>query len=154
MLASVVSLPDLSAVGRKFRDSNAYLDTPFLFRLRGSDGAELQAPAVELVIAELESTLSTFGIRIVPAPKHDNHSSVDEHELRDVLDRTVNYRREPTLLHDLDALTAIDRLRDGHRQPILEHSEGTRARSGLLLSAVMTIMSSIAAFIDANGRRS
>lgn len=182
MLASVVYLPDLSAVDRKFRDSNAYLDTPFLLRLLGFNGAELQAPAiellellrqhgagaacfdktlvelrgvlasaaqqvgsaqpgrdddiityfssqgmrradVELIIADLESTLSTLGVRIVPAPRYNHHSSVDELELRDVLDRIVNYRREPTLLHDLDALTAVDRLRDGHRQPILEHSK-------------------------------
>jgi len=181
MLASVVYLPDLGAKNRGFRDSNAYLDTPFLLRLLGFHGPELQAPAselirllrrhgagvacfditltelrgvlssaaqqvgagqagrdddivayfasqnmrradVDLIVAGLEESLRTAGVRIVPRPKHNARSSIDEQELREVMARKVNYRREPTLVHDLDCLTAIDRLRDGHHQPILEHS--------------------------------
>lgn len=67
MLASVLYLPDAGAVQRKFRDSTVYLDTPFLLCALGYQGAELAAPAVELLellrdhgagVACFDSTLS------------------------------------------------------------------------------------------------
>lgn len=56
------------------------------------------------------------------APGYTEDLRVDEAELEQVLQDEVNYMREGTLRHDLDALIAIHRLRGGRLQPILEVS--------------------------------
>lgn len=180
MLASVVYLPDLGGVQRKFTSTTVYLDTPFVLRVLGYSGAELAAPALELLdllrdlgasvacfdktvketrgvlqgaarslnsrrnygagniisyfhqqglqradvdlrAARLESDLTKCGVRILAAPPHTTTSDVDEVELERVLQQEVRYAHERALRHDLDALTAIDRLRRGRNQPILEN---------------------------------
>lgn len=60
MLASVVYLPDVGTVQRKFgRNSTVYLDTPFLLRRMGYLGEELEAPAIELT-----DLLLAYGARL------------------------------------------------------------------------------------------
>jgi hypothetical protein len=180
MLASVVYLPDVGGVQRKFVSTTVYLDTPFVLRLLGYNGADLAAPALELIellrdlgasvacfentlnetrgvllgaakslnsrrnygagniirsfrqqglqradvdlrAARLEKDLTRHGIRVLAAPPYTTTSDVDEVELERVLQEQVRYAHGRTLQHDLDALTAIDRLRRGRYQPILEN---------------------------------
>lgn len=181
MLSSVVWLPHLGAVKRRFQESTtAYLDTPFLLRALGHLGPELAGPAnellellrqhgasvacfdktvaelrgvilqvgrqlgtraprgdgdvltyfsqqgwrradVELIAAGLEAELKRLGFRVLAAPAYDCRSDINEQELEAVLAAEVRYHREQALHHDLNALTAIDRLRRGRHQPILEN---------------------------------
>lgn len=81
----------------------------------------LRRADVELIAAGLETELRKRGIDALAAPPHSSSSDIDETELERVLNEDVRYWREPALRHDLDALTAVDRLRRGRHQPILEH---------------------------------
>lgn len=49
MLASALYLPQQGEISRKFRNTTLYLDTPFILRLLGYAGPELEAPAREVV---------------------------------------------------------------------------------------------------------
>ena len=86
------------------------------FRQRG-----LQRADIEIYAGRLEKDLSSSGIRIIAAPPYTAVTDIDETELVRVLQEEVRYAHEQTLRHDLDALTAIDRLRRGRYQPILEN---------------------------------
>ncbi len=81
----------------------------------------LRRADVELIAAGLEPDLRKRGINVLTAPPHSSSSDIDESELERVLKEDVRYLRQPALRHDLDALTAVDRLRRGRHQPILEH---------------------------------
>lgn len=180
MLASVVYLPDVGAVTRKFKDSTTvYLDTPFLLRALGHVGLELAAPAnellellrengarvacfdktaselrgvilaagrslgagptggssdvrahfaqlglrradVDLIASGLEAAMSKLGIAVLAPPPYTTTSDVDETELEELLKAEVRYHQDAPMRHDLDALTAVDRLRRSRHQPVLE----------------------------------
>lgn len=181
MLASVVYLPDVGSVTRKFKDSTTvYLDTPFLLRVLGHVGPELAAPAnellellrdygarvacfdktaselrgvilaagrsmgtgwaggssdvrahftqlglrradVDIIAAGLEAAMGQLGIAVLTTPPYSATSDVDEAELQELLEKEVRYHQEAPMRHDLDALTAVDRLRRSRHQPVLEN---------------------------------
>jgi hypothetical protein len=68
---------------------------------------------VELLTARLEASLRRLRIRIRRRPPYTKRLGVDEQKLRGVLQEYVGYLRPEALTHDLDALTAIHRLRLG-----------------------------------------
>ena len=75
---------------------------------------------VELFIARLRQSLSSLRVRVNPKPRHEERLTVDESALRATLAEQVGYRDERALLHDLDSLTAIYRLRRGHSSDDIE----------------------------------
>jgi hypothetical protein len=75
---------------------------------------------VELFIARLRQSLSSLRVRVKPKPRHQEPLVVDESGLRAILEQQVGYRDESTLLHDLDSLTAIHRLRRGESSHDIE----------------------------------
>ncbi len=182
MLTSLVYLPNPGAVERKFGDVTVYLDTPFMLRALGYLGAELKAPALELLhllveggarlacfdatlaelrgvvlsatppsgrsgatptnevsrqfllrgfkkadveieAAQLDDVLRRMDVRVVAAPGYTIDLGVDERRFEEVLSRHVHYARDTTMRHDLDALTAVHRLRRGQRTSIMEDSK-------------------------------
>jgi len=68
---------------------------------------------VELIIARLEQSLSALRVQVKRRPPYEDKFCVDEGKLQSVLQEVVGYRKEETLRHDLDSLTAIHRLRYG-----------------------------------------
>ncbi len=79
-----------------------------------------KASDVELAIARLEKSLHALRVQVRPRPAHTVPLGVDEVKLRALLQQEVHYRREETLDHDLDAITAIHRLRRGQFPPHIE----------------------------------
>lgn len=75
---------------------------------------------VELLSENLEADLKGLRIGILDRPSPKVSLTVDEVALEAVLQERVGYQSRPPLLHDLDALTAIHRLRGGQRQSQLE----------------------------------
>lgn len=72
-----------------------------------------QASDVELIIARLETTLRALHVQVEPKPLHKVPLGLNEKKLESVLQDEVKYRHREPLLHDLDSLTAIHRLRRG-----------------------------------------
>lgn len=77
---------------------------------------------VEMMRATLARTLQDLRVEIVERPAHVLAWTVDEGAFERVLYDDVGYRREETMRHDLDSLTAIHRLREGRPQLSLEES--------------------------------
>lgn len=71
------------------------------------------ASDITLEIARVEKSLALLGIHKVARPPATIALTVDEERLKVTLNDEVHYRYESTLTHDLDALTAIHRLRRG-----------------------------------------
>ena len=75
---------------------------------------------IESILARLEKLLRGRRIRVVDRPPHRDELTVDEDALEQMLKDEVGYKRDETLRHDLDALTAIHRLRGGRHVGDLE----------------------------------
>jgi hypothetical protein len=75
---------------------------------------------IELLVESLEADLQGLRITVSDRPTPDVSLTVDELGLEETLQETVHYSSRPALLHDLDALTAIHRLRGGRRPSQLE----------------------------------
>jgi hypothetical protein len=75
--------------------------------------AGYKASDVELAIARLQKSLDGLRVQVRSRPAHTIPLGVDESKLRAILQEEVHYRREEALSHDVDALTAIHRLRGG-----------------------------------------
>ncbi len=77
---------------------------------------------VELIVARIEDRLR--GLHIIPTqrPEPIVALTLDETRLADVLQDTVRYKSERARQHDLDAITAVHRLRDGRTPQNLESS--------------------------------
>lgn len=86
-------------------------------RRKGIRRADLQ-----LRIAELPGELTRRRIHVTAAPGYQAKPEVDEAALQRVLEQRVAYVHESTLLHDLNALVAVHRLRGGRAMPILEEA--------------------------------
>ncbi len=71
------------------------------------------ASDVELMIARLGQVLRSLRIQIVDRPEQTRQLVVDEVGFESVLQEEVHYQNPDALKHDLDALTAIHRLRGG-----------------------------------------
>lgn len=71
------------------------------------------ASDVELFIAKLERFMRDIHVHIVPTPPHLERLGLDESQFEAILYDQVGYAREETLRHDLDAISAIHRLRTG-----------------------------------------
>lgn len=79
------------------------------------------ASEIELLIDNLEKDLRSLRVRSLPRPPFHRELSVNEIELEDRLLREVRYPRRGALIHDLDAVTAIFRQRNGRRPTRFEN---------------------------------
>jgi len=102
----------LDAAARALRDRH---------RLRSARGEVLdrfinqnyRASDVELIIARLERSLRALRVQVKSRPLYTEALGVDEEKFESILQEEVRYFRKEALLHDLDSLTAIHRLRRG-----------------------------------------
>lgn len=78
---------------------------------------------VELLIARLGKVLGSLRLQIVERPEPVASMTVDEPGFEVVLQKEVHYRRPEALKHDLDAATAIHRLRGGELQRSFEQAK-------------------------------
>lgn len=69
---------------------------------------------------QLEDHLAQMGVVVLETPPRHRSVSVDEAALEERLQSVVGFQSRNTLLHDLDSLTAIHRLRDGRSGNRLE----------------------------------
>lgn len=91
---------------RRFRAG--YFETMEYFLQSGYSPSD-----VELVLARLDQSLRNMRIQIRDKPPHEERHTVDEKRLESMLREEVRYHSEEALVHDLDSLTAIFRLRRG-----------------------------------------
>lgn len=68
---------------------------------------------VELAIARLVGSLDSLNVLVEPKPLHSRALEVDEEGLESILQKDVGYHKREALIHDLDCLTSIYRLRGG-----------------------------------------
>lgn len=66
---------------------------------------------VDRLAESLDVDLSRLHIAVIAQPDHIAHQTVDEEALRESLQKHVRYSYDKALLHDLDALTAVHRMR-------------------------------------------
>jgi len=102
----------LDAAARALRDRHR------LRRARGEVidhfiNQDYRASDVELIIARLERSLRALRVQVKPRPPYTEALGVDEEKFESILQEEVRYFRKEALLHDLDSLTAIHRLRRG-----------------------------------------
>jgi hypothetical protein len=71
------------------------------------------ATDIELLAAHISEDLRSIGVEIRERPPHEPSLTVDEAEFARRLSARVRYPAEEPLKHDLDAITAIHRLRAG-----------------------------------------
>ncbi len=74
----------------------------------------------QLEMEKLEERLQSLRIQVKAKPPHEPHTTVNESRLGTILEGEVGYRGREALLHDLDSLTAIHRLRRGNVPTTLE----------------------------------
>jgi len=79
------------------------------------------ASEIELLIDNLEKDLRSLRVRSKRKPAFRLELSVNESELEDRLQEEVRYRRRGALVHDLEALTAVFRRRNGRRPTKFEN---------------------------------
>lgn len=75
--------------------------------------AGLSPSDVQVLATKVETKLASVRIRVRPEPPPLEHLTVDELALEDELQSTVGYTKPNARLHDLNALTAVHRLRKG-----------------------------------------
>jgi hypothetical protein len=71
------------------------------------------ASDIALISAHLEAALRGIGVGVKDRPPHVPNLTIDEAEFGSILQERIHYRAAPPLQHDVDAITAIHRLRDG-----------------------------------------
>ncbi len=89
---------------------------------------------VELMIARLEKSLRALRVQVRPLPPHTMPLGVDEMKLRGILQQEVHYRNEEALHHDLDAVTAVFRLRHGEFPVHIESCDALFVTTNSLLA--------------------
>jgi len=82
--------------------------------------AGLSPSDVQVLATRVETNLASLRIHVRPEPPPLGHLTVDELALEDVLQSTVGYMKPNARLHDLNALTAVHRLRKGTHPCYLE----------------------------------
>lgn len=80
----------------------------------------LGAGEVEVRAERIETSLLALGVSVAHPPPITTELSVDEAEFEDTLQGIVRYWRKEALVHDLNCLTAVYRLRRGRDQRNLE----------------------------------
>jgi len=83
-------------------------------------GQGVQPSDVEVLIDRLPKNLKALRVSVHGKPGHVSGLTVDEVKLEEALQNAVHYQNRNALLHDLDALTSVYRLRQGSNQRRLE----------------------------------
>lgn len=94
------------------------------------------ASDIELIAENLEADLRGLRISVVDRPPPQVSLTVDEQQLEQMLQEKVGYQSRAALLHDLDALTAVFRLRRGGRPSQLERARAAFVTTNTPLVAV------------------
>ncbi len=71
------------------------------------------ASDVELMTTRLKSKLDSFGIQVEDKHPYEKEYQVDEAGFEDALNAAINYQNKRALVHDVDCISAIARLRRG-----------------------------------------
>ena len=79
----------------------------------------------EILAEQLDEALEELHVKIESLPPHAVEWTVDEAQFHALLMKRVRYQKDETLLRDLDALTAVHRLRRGQRPVSFEQSRAT-----------------------------
>jgi hypothetical protein len=183
MISSVLYLPNVETIERRFVDTFLVLDSPILLAALGYVGEDIKAPILELLnlatsngakLACLEFTLSEtvsvldacaqrvrsgaritygktveyfieqklnydeimvlknrlpsdvkkLGIEIREKPEYTPAYMIDEAKLEDIVKQRVSYRYESSRRRDVDAVSAVFRMRKGRNDGFLEESKG------------------------------
>jgi hypothetical protein len=74
----------------------------------------------ELEISRLKNSLRSLRVFIKEKPHYKKHLSIDELKLQEILKKEVHYSNDEALIHDLDSLISIHRLRDGRNYSEIE----------------------------------
>lgn len=82
---------------------------------------QYQSSDIELLIARLDKDIASLRVKVTDRPPASSELTVDEAALEALLQERLGYGSRTTLLHDLDALTAIYRLRGGAPQGAIEY---------------------------------
>ena len=72
------------------------------------------------ILDNLVDRLKQIGIEVVEKPFYDQRFAVNERLLEDYIRTNCNYVNDDAMLHDLDSVTAIYRLRGGRTEKYLE----------------------------------
>jgi hypothetical protein len=80
----------------------------------------LTSADMDVIRERVELDLQSLGIEMLNPPSITTDLAIDEDGLDAVLQDKVGYHHKEARLHDLDALTAVYRLRGGHEQHQLE----------------------------------
>lgn len=91
---------------------------------------------VELIIERIEQRIGSLGLRVEATPPYRDHLGVDEVALEEELQKKVGYLHHPSLLTDLNSLTAIHRLRQGRSPRQLERCRAILVTDNDRMSAV------------------
>jgi hypothetical protein len=101
---------------------------------------------VQLLKAQLEDSLNSFGIKVVLKPPYNHEYVIDETALENLLANEVSYRSERPLITDVDSLSAIFRLRRGRVSEFIENCTAVFLTTNTdLARASRTFFSSICA---------
>ncbi|MCA0297100.1 MAG: hypothetical protein LCH96_17650 [Actinobacteria bacterium] len=94
------------------------------------------ASDVELMIERIEQKIEALGLRIETTPPYLDRLGVDEKALEEKLQKGVGYLHHPSLVTDLNSLTAIHRLRGGSSPRQLERCRAVLITDNDRLAAV------------------
>lgn len=106
-----------------------------------------QPSDVDLLLANLDRRLSSVGIAVISRPPANARVTVDETKFEEMLRKAIPTYSEEALKHDLDAVTAIHRLRRGRTPRDLESAHAVFVTTNRPLATV-----SAQFFLDEYGR--
>lgn len=96
--------------------------------------AQVTPGEAEFEVAQLPQRLEALRVHVAERPRHEVPYGVDEKALEKTLRGVVHYARDEALYHDLDALTAVHRIRGGRTQRLLESSRAIFVTSNTALA--------------------
>src|SRR5207253_11295203 len=89
------------------------------------------ASDIELRLARLEDDIRALRVQVVDKPAYELASQIDEEALGNALANSITYRSQQARDRDADSLSAIARLRRGHRPSISAESGAAFVSSNL-----------------------
>ena len=81
------------------------------------------ASDIQMIIGRLDKAFATLGIQVIERPDITVALSIDESLLETMIQDSVGYQRSDSRLHDLNALTATYRLRNGRMPATFEECQ-------------------------------
>jgi hypothetical protein len=104
-----------AAVIRRGRPAAAYGETIEYFLQQGYTSSD-----IDLLSARLPEKLKFLRVHLESKPAYEAEHVIDEDAFQQELDRKIGYRNKDALLHDVNCISAIARLRRRHRAHAVE----------------------------------